>query len=238
MTTPQSRARTARAGTTRAGTKGMPRAERERQLLAAATEEFARHGYEGTTVAAVAARVGVTKPLLHQYFGSKQDLYLACLAPVGDRLLDAVRTAMAAHGPGAPPTPLRVLRGLFTALDGQREAWFVLYDATLPPASEAARRAASYRGAVDDLAAAGTADLLHAAGFDDPLDADALTHAWRGLATALVRWWIQHPEQSPDAMTRRCARLFAAGRTLLAADPDGAGDADPGTGRGSPNLRT
>ncbi|MEU6090802.1 helix-turn-helix domain-containing protein [Streptomyces sp. NPDC047085] len=199
----------------RAGTKGVPRAARERQVLAAATEEFGRHGYEATTMAAIATRVGVTKPLLHHYFGSKQDLYLACLNPVGDRLLDAIRTAMAAPDTGAPPTPLRVLNALFTTLDGQREAWFVLYDATLPPDSDAARRAASYRGAIDDLAAAGTADLLHAAGSGDPLDADALKYAWRGLCTALVRWWVNHPDQSPEAMTQRCARLFEAGRIIL-----------------------
>ncbi|MFF4038285.1 TetR/AcrR family transcriptional regulator [Streptomyces sp. NPDC001816] len=201
----------------RAGTKGVPRAARERQVLAAATEEFGRHGYEATTVAAVATRVGVTKPLLHHYFGSKQDLYLACLNPVGDRLLDAIRSAMAEHASDAPPTSLRVLHALFTALDGQREAWFVLYDATLPPDSDAARRAAHYRSAIDDLAATGTADLLQAAGSSDPLDADALKYAWRGLCTALVRWWVNHPDQSPEAMTQRCARLFAAGRTLLAA---------------------
>ncbi|MEU6864304.1 TetR/AcrR family transcriptional regulator [Streptomyces sp. NPDC046876] len=200
----------------KAGTKGVPRAARERQVLAAATEEFGRHGYEATTVAAVAARVGVTKPLLHHYFGSKQDLYLACLDPVGDRLLGGIRAAMAEHASGAPPTSLRVLHALFTALDGQREAWFVLYDATLPPDSDAARRAAYYRGAIDELAASGTAELLAAAGSGDPLDADALAHAWRGLCTALVRWWVNHPDQSPDAMAQRCARLFTAGRTLLA----------------------
>ncbi|MFF7358533.1 TetR/AcrR family transcriptional regulator [Streptomyces filipinensis] len=205
MTTPPSRA----------GTKGVPRAARERQVLAAATEEFGRHGYEVTTVAAIAARVGVTKPLLHHYFGSKQDLYIACLNLVGDRLLDAIRAAMAQHDPGAPPTPLRVLHALFTALDGQREAWFVLYDATLPPDSDAARRAAYYRGAIDDLATLGTADLLHAAGSNDPLDADALKYAWRGLCTALVRWWVNHPDQSPEAMAQRCARLFAASRSVF-----------------------
>jgi AcrR family transcriptional regulator len=199
----------------KAGTKGVPRAARERQVLAAATEEFGRHGYEATTVAAIAARVGVTKPLLHQYFGSKQDLYLACLNPVGDRLLDAIRAAMAEHTGGAPTTSLRVLHALFTALDGQREAWFVLYDATLPPDSDAARRAAHYRGAIDDLAAIGTADLLHAAGSTDPLDADALKYAWRGLCTALVRWWVNHPDQSPADMAQRCARLFAACATVL-----------------------
>ncbi|MET7745374.1 TetR/AcrR family transcriptional regulator [Streptomyces sp. NPDC005385] len=202
----------------RAGTKGVPRAARERQVLAAATEEFGLHGYEATTVAAVAARVGVTKPLLHHYFGSKEDLYLACLNPVGDGLLDAVRDAMAEHATETAPTPLRVMGALFAALDGRREAWFVLYDGTLPPGSAAARRAAYYRGAIDDLAAIGTADLLQEAGAGDPLDADALKYAWRGLCTALVRWWATHPEQSPEAMTRRCARLFAASRSILAVD--------------------
>ncbi|MEU2747582.1 helix-turn-helix domain-containing protein [Streptomyces collinus] len=217
MTTPPSKA----------GTKGVPRAARERQVLDVATEEFGRRGYEATTVAAVATRVGVTKPLLHHYFGSKQDLYLACLNPVGDRLLHAVRTAVtgpasavqptAVTGPASAvqPTALRVLHALFTALDGQREAWFVLYDTTLPPDSDAARRAAYYRRAIDDLAATGTADLLRTTGSSDPLDADALAYAWRGLCTALVRWWVSHPDESPEAMAQRCARLFAAGRTLL-----------------------
>ncbi|MFE9566525.1 TetR/AcrR family transcriptional regulator [Streptomyces sp. NPDC006487] len=210
MTTPSSRA----------GTKGVPRADRERQVLAAATEEFGRHGYEATTVAAVAARVGVTKPLLHQYFGSKQDLYLACLDPVGDRLVGAIRSAMAEHDGGAPPTPLRVLNALFDALDGQREAWFVLYDSSLPPDSEAARSAAYYRDTIDDLAATGTAELLRTAGSHDPLDADALKYAWRGLCTALVRWWIEHPDQTPEAMARRCARLTAAAGVMLTAGGD------------------
>ncbi|MFC8146426.1 TetR/AcrR family transcriptional regulator [Streptomyces paradoxus] len=204
----------------KAGTKGVPRAARERQVLDAATEEFGRHGFEATTVAAIATRVGVTKPLLHHYFGSKQDLYLACLNPVGDRLLHAVRTAMTEPAPTAQSTALRVLHALFTALDGQREAWFVLYDATLPPGSDAARRAAYYRRAIDDLAATGTADLLRTTGSGDPLDADALAYAWRGLCTALVRWWVGHPDQSPEAMTQRCARLFTAGRTLLSETSD------------------
>jgi AcrR family transcriptional regulator len=191
----------------RAGTKGVPRADRERQILSAATEEFGRRGYEATSLAAVAARVGVTKTLLHQYFGPKQDLYLACLAPVGDRLLAAIRAAMDAGGDARPPTPLRVLHNLFTALEGQRDG-------------EPARLAAHYRAAVDELAAIGTLDVLHRTGpadarEADPLDADALAHAWRGLATALVRWWIKHPEESADAMERRCERLFAAARSGL-----------------------
>jgi AcrR family transcriptional regulator len=221
----------------RAGTKGVPRAQREQQILAAATAEFGRRGYEGTSLATVAARVGVTKTLLHQYFGAKQDLYLACLVPVGEQLLTAIRAAMddtadasspgceaTSHRSGAdvppsdesgPSTPLRVLHGLFTALEGRREAWFVLHDTSLPPGSEAARCARNYRSAIDACAATGTADLLLATDSFDPLDADALSHAWQGLATALVRWWINHPDESANAMTDRCARLFAAARGAL-----------------------
>ncbi|WP_030199884.1 TetR/AcrR family transcriptional regulator [Streptomyces sp. NRRL S-87] len=197
----------------KAGTKGVPRHDREQQILTAATEEFGTSGYAAASLAAIAARVGVTKTLLHQYFGTKEDLYAACLTPVGDRLLDAVRTAMDGAGT-TPDTPLRVLHGIFTALEGQREAWFVLYDTTLPSGGEAARRAAAYWSAIDALAADGTADLLRATGSTDPLDADALKYVWRDLVATLVRWWVKHPDQSPEAMTRRCARLFAAAAAL------------------------
>ncbi|MBT1189766.1 TetR/AcrR family transcriptional regulator [Streptomyces sp. CJ_13] len=219
----------------RAGTKGVPRARREEQILAAATEEFGSRGYAAASLPAVAARVGVTKTLLHQYFGAKQDLYLACLTPVGDRLVAVIRAAVAegaaagpsaagpsAAGPSAATgTPLLVLRAIFTALEGRREAWFLVYETSLPSDSEAARRAAGYRAAVNRLAADGTAGLLAAAGHADPLDADALNHVWQGLVATLVRWWIKHPDQSPDAMARRCARLFAVAAALAPAAAQG-----------------
>ncbi|MBW5485653.1 TetR/AcrR family transcriptional regulator [Streptomyces bambusae] len=197
----------------KAGTKGVPREQRRQQILAAATEEFGANGFAGASLAAIAARVGVTKTLLHQYFGTKEDLYVACLVPVGDRLLAAVEDAMGPDGT-TPDTPLRVLHAIFTALEGGREAWFVLYDTSLPPGGEAARRAAQYRASIDRLAAGGTADLLRATGSTDPLDADALKYVWRDLVSTLVRWWVKHPEQSPTAMTQRCARLFTAAATL------------------------
>ncbi|PRH79338.1 TetR/AcrR family transcriptional regulator [Streptomyces solincola] len=214
----------------RTGTKGVPRAVRERQILDAATEEFGRRGYAAASLAAVAGRVGVTKTLLHQYFGAKQDLCLACLVPVGDRVLEAVRTATADHGDGAPPDPVRVLHGLFTALEGCREGWFVLYDPALPADGEAARRARRYRAEIDRLAAAGAARLVGASAApqaEAALDADALTYAWRGVVTALVRWWIKHPGQSPEQMARRCARLFAAAGAVFAPGVDQEGSATP-----------
>lgn len=51
-------------------------AERTRErIMAAATEEFAAHGYAGARVANIAARAGVNQQLISYYFGGKQGLY-------------------------------------------------------------------------------------------------------------------------------------------------------------------
>ncbi|MFE2146561.1 hypothetical protein ACFXA3_33355, partial [Streptomyces sp. NPDC059456] len=108
--------------------------------------------------------------------------------------------------------PHAVLTGLFTALEERRHAWFVLYDRTLPPGSELRLAAQRHREAIDGLAATGTAALLSGLGNEDPLDADTLKHVWTGTVSALMGWWIAHPDQSARDMSARCARLLGAVR--------------------------
>ncbi|MET8585956.1 TetR/AcrR family transcriptional regulator [Streptomyces collinus] len=203
---------TARASTPRAGTKGVPRADREQQILDAALEEFGRRGHAAASMAEIAGRVGVTKPLLYTYFGSKDGLYEACVDDVGPRLLTAIDEAMTASGSGEEGLPHAVLTALFRALEGRRHAWFVLYDRSLRAGSGPWHAARRHREAVDALAATGTAALLRAQGNDDALDADALKHLWTGTVGALIGWWISHPELSAEDMSARCARLLTAVR--------------------------
>jgi TetR/AcrR family transcriptional regulator len=58
-------------------------------LLAAATEEFALNGFDGTSVDAIAERAGVNKAMIYYHFKSKERLYLEILRGVfssmGDR---------------------------------------------------------------------------------------------------------------------------------------------------------
>ena len=68
----------------------LPRAERERQMLETAHALFAERGYAEVTMDEVASAVGVTKPLLYNYFGNKERLYAACMAPAADGLADAI----------------------------------------------------------------------------------------------------------------------------------------------------
>lgn len=66
-------------------------------ILAAARASFAAKGFGGTTIRGVAGAAGVDAALVHHYFGSKDDLFMASLdIPVDPRSLLA---PMVAEGP-------------------------------------------------------------------------------------------------------------------------------------------
>jgi TetR/AcrR family transcriptional regulator len=50
-----------------------------KHILAATEKVFARHGFEGATMAQLAAAAGLPKANLHYYFGTKEGLYRAVL---------------------------------------------------------------------------------------------------------------------------------------------------------------
>ncbi|WP_246061321.1 TetR/AcrR family transcriptional regulator [Lapillicoccus jejuensis] len=80
----------------------MPRAEREAQILSVAEEVFADLGYQATTMDEIAERVGVTKPLIYDYFGSKDGLLIACVDRARTLLADTTEEALQQLPPGAP----------------------------------------------------------------------------------------------------------------------------------------
>jgi AcrR family transcriptional regulator len=66
---------------------GVSAAETRKRLLYAAADAFARHGYDGTRVADIAAAAGVSNGALYAHFGSKAELLVAALRAHGRRLL-------------------------------------------------------------------------------------------------------------------------------------------------------
>jgi AcrR family transcriptional regulator len=51
----------------------------KRNILAVATKEFAKHGFNGARIDAIAARTSTTKRMIYYYFGGKEPLYIAVL---------------------------------------------------------------------------------------------------------------------------------------------------------------
>ena len=194
------------------GTKGVPRADRTEQILAVAIDEFAERGYSGASMVTIATAAGISKPLIYQYFGSKDGLYLACLNHVAEGLFDrlAVARSEEINSDESVVSRVRTLGHIFQALEPQRHAWRLLYDSTMPTTGEIGDAARAYQANTSELAFTGSERFLAARGLFDTGDASVLTALWMGLVNSVVSWWIEHPDESADAMTQRCYRLLAA----------------------------
>ncbi|EAP97230.1 putative transcriptional regulator [Janibacter sp. HTCC2649] len=97
---PTSRRRGPAKGTPRA--PRMKREERERQLLDVAESVFAEHGYQDTTMETIAAAAGITKPVIYDHFGSKENLLVAVVARAREDLLSSTAAALDALPPHSP----------------------------------------------------------------------------------------------------------------------------------------
>jgi AcrR family transcriptional regulator len=99
-----------------ATSRRLPAAERRAGLVDAALRVFADGSYDGATTAEIARAAGVSEPILYRHFGSKRDLYVACLDEMWARLSGAVEEIVAAEPdprdwPFAMPKAIARLRG-------------------------------------------------------------------------------------------------------------------------------
>ena len=164
------------------------------QTLVVARTLFAERGYSAATMDEVAAAVGVTKPLLYNYFGNKEQLYITCMERAGDSLTATVAEAVA--NSANPGEALGAgVRSFFAFLDSDRAAWAVLFDETLPRGGEIADRVADYRGAIVELVSGSMLAQLPQEKRDAArIEIEALSTALLGAAEALARWWLRTEE--------------------------------------------
>ncbi|HAN70490.1 MAG TPA: TetR family transcriptional regulator [Actinobacteria bacterium] len=91
------RARTPRRPEVRERTR-MSGQERREQLLDIGRRLFARKGFEAVSVEEIAAKAGVSKPVVYEHFGGKEGLYAVVVDREMGYLLDSIAAALA-------PTP-------------------------------------------------------------------------------------------------------------------------------------
>ena len=108
------------------GTKRLPRAVREQQMLDAAVQMFSVNGYHETSMDAIAAEAEISKPMLYLYYGSKEELFGACLDRELGRFVEAVRADIDFSASAERPAAQRRLSFL-NYIDANRASWIVLY---------------------------------------------------------------------------------------------------------------
>jgi len=85
--------------------------ERRQAVLEAACQVFSQSSYRGATTAEIARQAGITEPILYRHFGSKHDLYLACLDDTWSRLRALAEQAVADN----PATCLGAVADMYMA---------------------------------------------------------------------------------------------------------------------------
>ena len=94
--------------------------QRRDQVLEAATHEFAVHGYQGASTAAIAERAGISQPYIYALFPNKRALFLAA----HDRMVENLRRTFleAARGIDEPAARLRAMGLAYRPLvEGDRD---------------------------------------------------------------------------------------------------------------------
>jgi AcrR family transcriptional regulator len=181
------------------------RARTREALIDAAAELFERRGYDGTTIADIAAAADISTRTFFSYFASKEDV----LFPDADARVVAALTAIDERRPDERPTEilLRALNELNVAggdLVGAMAALRLRFVRSVP--SVRGRGLQRQLDAQNEIAA-----RMHAA-FPDELDeveAAAMVGAFVGAVGGALDVLLRDGHADPDALRERLQRATA-----------------------------
>ena len=109
-------------------------------MLEMAGRVFAARGFHEASMDEIAEAAGVSKPMLYNYFGSKEGLYFAYVDLSYRELIAAIDEAVAGAGEG----PMRQLQAGAVAYDTyvgeHRDAFYVLFREMGDPGGELSRQ--------------------------------------------------------------------------------------------------
>ncbi|MFG2830959.1 TetR family transcriptional regulator [Streptomyces sp. NPDC048434] len=204
----------AAAGTRRARRVRMTGAERREQLLDIGRTLFAERGYEGTSVEEIAAKAGVSKPVVYEHFGGKEGLYAVVVDREMRQLLDMVTGALTAGHPREllEQAAFALLDYIETFTDGFR---------ILVRDSPVAQSTGTFASLISDIATQ-VEDILglefKARGFDPklaPLYAQALV----GMVALTGQWWVDARKPKKAEVAAHLVNLAWHGLGNLEAKP-------------------
>jgi AcrR family transcriptional regulator len=158
--------------------------QRREQILDAANALFAERGYDDVTIEDIARSAGITRGLVHHYFGGRKDVYVALLERLGTLREEQLRR------PRGRSAHARLADTVERWLDWT-EAHREIYLGTIAPGEDIADP--DVRRVVIDLMRRAVA-LVTAFHADIAQDSTRLRYAlecWTGLNRAATRRWLR-----------------------------------------------
>jgi AcrR family transcriptional regulator len=191
-------------------------------MLEVAGRVFAARGFHEASMDEIAELADISKPMIYNYFGSKEGLYFAYVDLSYREIISAIDVAVAeasAAGKG-PEEQLRTgVRAYYRYIGDHQDAFRVLFremgdpgGALIGPRHRLSRRVSNAIGAV----------LRGPDGTREPaVNSEALAEAFLGGARSLADWWLDHSQVPADEIADQLMDLMFVGIRRLGADsPD------------------
>src|SRR5690242_6527409 len=164
----------------------MTGAERREQLLEVGRKLFAEKGFEGTSVEEIAAKAGVSKPVVYEHFGGKEGLYAVVVDREIRTLLDGITGALRAETTSRGLLEVAAL-ALLDYVEGSTDGFRILVRD-----SPAGQSTGSFASLISDVAR--QVEHLLAAEFRsrklDPKTAPMYAQMLVGMVALTGQWWL------------------------------------------------
>jgi AcrR family transcriptional regulator len=160
--------------------------ERRQQLLDVGRTLFAERGFEATSTEEIAARAGVSKPIVYEHFGGKEGLYAVVVDREVQSLLDRVTGVLTA---GHPRTLLeQAALALLTYIEDETDGFRILVRD-----SPVVSSTGTFSSLLNDIASQVEYILARefkARGFEPKL-AGLYSQALVGMVALTGQWWLE-----------------------------------------------
>ena len=198
--------------------------ERHEQLITVGRGLFAERGFEGTSVEVIAARAGVSKPIVYEHFGGKDQLYRDVVARETETLLQGMTAAIAnAVGTTGPRGLLQhAAMAFLDYVDSSRDGFRILVRD-----SSFGGTTGSFASLISDIATqveGVLAEEFRRRGFD-PAYAPMYSQMLVGMVALTGQWWLD--AHSPDKSVVTAHLVNLAWNGLSALEPTPVLDASP-----------
>jgi len=179
------------------------RARTRAELLVAARQVFATHGYHDASIAQITAAADVGVGTFYLHFRDKDEVFSILLDEGFKELREQVTKALEQQSGEVTLTP--VIRAIFQQAYAQRD----LFQIALSDGGQFRRTFRAQARLVESLSltleAANARNLLTE--YNVPLLARFIT----GIVTQGIVWWFEQDEPGPEAMTNQVVQLLRHG---------------------------
>ena len=189
--------------------------QRREQLLEVGRKLFADKGFEGTSVEEIAAKAGVSKPVVYEHFGGKEGLYAVVVDREIRTLLDGINVALRVESTSRGLLEAAAL-ALLDYIEGSTDGFRILVRD-----SPAGQSTGSFASLISDVAT--QVEHLLAAEFKsrelDPKTAPLYAQMLVGMVALTGQWWLDSPKFKKVDVAAHLVNLAWNGLSGLEAKP-------------------